>query len=84
MRWGKTVNDLFEWRYWFAWYPVRLNDHRRVWLEGVVRRDNSEKTTTTFRGKHYSSWHQYRPWEDYVRWQMTHDKDGSSFDNWRP
>lgn len=22
---------------WFAWYPVKMNDNRIVWLEKVVR-----------------------------------------------
>lgn len=27
-----------EWHDWFAWYPVRIDENRLVWLEIVKRR----------------------------------------------
>ena len=27
-----------EWRKWFAWYPVRTEDEKWVWLETVERK----------------------------------------------
>ena len=27
-----------DWRKWFAWYPVRLQDWKLVWLETVQRK----------------------------------------------
>lgn len=27
-----------KWHDWFAWYPVRLDDDRVVWLETIRRR----------------------------------------------
>lgn len=27
-----------EWHRWFAWYPVKLKNNQRVWLEYVERK----------------------------------------------
>lgn len=27
-----------EWHDWFAWYPVRIDQNRKIWLETVQRR----------------------------------------------
>lgn len=29
-----------EWHDWFAWYPVRVDSHRKIWLETVSRKIN--------------------------------------------
>ena len=55
MIYGKTTQELLDeacrWKPWFAWYPVCLDDGRRVWMERVERR-------TVF-GR-YDSWTSYR------------------------
>lgn len=42
MRWGETHDEYRErmttWRVRFAWWPVRLDDGRWVWLEQFKRR----------------------------------------------
>lgn len=36
MRWGNSYTEnLRYWHPWWAWYPVRLNSSRWVWLEWV-------------------------------------------------
>ena len=42
MRWATETREdrdrrLKQWRKWFAWYPVKI-DNERVWLEYVYRR----------------------------------------------
>lgn len=34
------TKDEYEWRHWFAWYPVWLTNSggKRAWLETVARR----------------------------------------------
>jgi len=32
------VEKYGEWHNWFAWYPVRVDNHRVAWLEVVNRR----------------------------------------------
>lgn len=32
--------DLNSWTEWFAWYPVRLDDNRVVWLQKIKRKDS--------------------------------------------
>jgi hypothetical protein len=41
MRWqSKDPKEEFEWRTWFAWYPVKTVCGINVWLEYVERRKN--------------------------------------------
>lgn len=39
MRWSAKPND--DWKYWFAWYPVMVDD-QWVWLEIIQRRDEGD------------------------------------------
>jgi len=36
MRW--KYNDPGEWRPWFAWFPVYLENGQMAWLETVLRK----------------------------------------------
>ena len=48
MIWGSTYSEKYEkrlrtwkWQPWYAWYPVRLECARWVWLETIERRIDS-------------------------------------------
>jgi hypothetical protein len=64
MRWRSTKRgrcDRTEWHLWFAWHPVRLNLHTRVWLE-TVERKGSMALMADSEGYPYEHWEfQYRP-----------------------
>lgn len=38
----EAVRKLTEPHIWFAWYPIRLDEHTLVWLESVTRWADSQ------------------------------------------
>lgn len=34
----RVIKDLTQWHWWFAWYPVLLEDSRVLWFQRVQRR----------------------------------------------
>jgi hypothetical protein len=51
-----------EWKYWWAWRPVKLKDGRHAWWHGLARCRNPGEST------------RYRPWEEYVAEIMNVDR----------
>ena len=54
MRWRSPVDgyreyrywkhvDSFEWRDWFAWYPVKTSSGQWVWLEKIKRKNHHRR-----------------------------------------
>jgi hypothetical protein len=47
--WSPKPHDPERWIPWFAWYPVSLEDGRRVWLESVdYRMDHRDAYSICF------------------------------------
>jgi len=65
MRWGKTLNEQFDWHWWFAWKPVKITDGRWAWMEGVSRM----RVTASQKRSMFHEYN-YRWWEDHVRAKM--------------
>lgn len=59
MRWGRDHTYLKEWRYWFAWHPVRLPNLQWVWLEPLAVRHHPVDAWKTIR--------EYRLWVEHAR-----------------
>lgn len=48
-----------RWHRWFAWHPIRVDEHNCAWLQNVMRIGT--------RGRRYSV-HSYGPYEGWVNW----------------
>lgn len=55
------------WHWWFAWRPVRLEDSRIVWLQGVARLKNPSGYSPR---RKYMLWHLHV--EEMMRLQRDH------------
>lgn len=65
----KKKKNLREWHNWFAWYPVKISEHRLVWMTKIQQRVISYEPM-------YGS-----PYWEYRLIEKTSNKDNDCYSN---